>query len=105
MSENRGQSERFLTDLIRAFYDDVEDDRLSMFEAACYYCDDDKPEVAWARWCDYMDLNPAVGAVLSRRGDIMTILSNLIVEQEELDKEATVEYHEKQQAYRELQGC
>lgn len=104
MSENRGQSEQFLIDLVRAFYDDIEDNRAENFRRALNAVHGNGVE-AWESWCEYESLAPAVGRVLAHYGDIEDALLALISEQEQLDREATEDYYEKQQAYRELQGC
>ena len=105
MSDFRGQSERFLDDLVWAFFDDVEEGRLENFEAAQQYCDDDRLEARWSKFCEYVEAPTCRVKFLMSVGDIREVLDRLIVRQEELDKEATEEYYEKQQAYRELQGC
>lgn len=104
MSENRGQSEQFLIDLVRAFYDNVEEHRAENFRLALDAVRG-KGVGAWESWCEYESLAPAVGRVLAHYGDIEDVLLTLISEQEQLDREATEDYYEKQQAYRELQGC
>lgn len=105
MSDSRGQSERFLDDLVWAFFDDVKEDRVQMLEAAQQYCDDARLEARWSKFCDFVEAPTCIVEFLMSAGDIREILDRLIVRQEELDKEATEEYYEKQQAYRELQGC
>lgn len=105
MSENRGQSERFLVDVIRALHEDIEDDRAEYLRLELYNCQSDDPTISWRKWCEFNGYDYSIGRALSRYGNICDILETLLVEQEELDKEATEEYLEKQQAYRELQGC
>lgn len=105
MSDSRGQSERFLADVIRTLHDGVEDDRAEYFRSELRSCQSDDPITSWEKWCDYNDYDYSIGYALSRHGDICSVLEVLLDEQEELDKEAIEEYYEKQQAYRELQGC
>lgn len=105
MSENRGQSERFLVDAIRALHEDVEDDRAEYFRSELRACQSDDPTISWEKWCEFNDYDYSIGYAFSRHGNICDILEILLAEQEGLDREATEEYLEKQQAYRELQGC
>ena len=105
MSDFRGQSERFLADVIRALHEDIEDDRAEYFRSELRACQSDDPTTSWEKWCEFNDYDYSIGRALSRHGDICSVLEVLLDEQEELDKETTEEYLEKQQAYRELQGC
>lgn len=109
MSENRGQSERFLADVIRTLYEElfenIKDDRAEYIRSELEACQSDDPITSWEKWCEYNDCDYSIGRALSRHGNICDILEALLAEQEKLDREATEEYLEKQQAYRELQGC
>lgn len=105
MSDFRGQSERFLADVMLALHDDIEDDRAEYFRSELKACQSDDPTTSWEKWCEFNEFDYSIGYALSRRGDICDILETLLAEQEELDKEAAEEYYEKQQAYREIQGC
>lgn len=105
MNDSRGQSERFLADVIRTLHDDIEEDRAEYFRLELHTCQSDDPTTSWEKWCEFNGYDYSIGYALSRHGNICDILETLLDEQEELDKEATEEYYEKQQAYRELQGC
>lgn len=101
----KNSDSEFLYNLIYHYYDDVEEDRARTFENALAYIDNNVREEQVNRWCDLNDLPQMVADLLNYFGcDIQDILSEMLNEQEALDKEATEEYHELQRTYREVQG-
>lgn len=95
----------FLYKLIYHFYDDVEEDRARVFENALAYIDNNVREEQVNRWCELNDLPRMTADLLNYFScDIQGILSEMLAEQEALDREATEEYYEIQETYRKVQG-
>lgn len=96
---------KFVYDLILHFYDDVEEERARTFENALAYIDNNIREEQVNRWRELNDLPKLVADLLNWfQVDIQAILSDMLIEQEELDKEATEDYHERMEEYRRVQG-
>lgn len=56
-------------------------------------------------WCEYEELPEKTARLLHQYGCcLQSVLEDMIEEQEEYDREATEEYHEREREYREVQG-
>lgn len=96
---------QFLYNLVSEYYDGVKEDRAQTFENALAYIDNNIREEQVNRWCELNELSPMTAKLLNYfQCDIQEILSELLAEQEALDREATEEYEEIQRTYREEQG-
>lgn len=101
---------------IRKFYDRIENDRAQYFEGCLMEIDDDGAHLRHGLcpdyklrqaliWCDYEEIPSFVADLFILADiDIEDVLTDLLNEQRELDREATEDYEERQREYRELQG-
>lgn len=96
---------KFLYNLIYNFYSDIKENRADVFENQLRALDNHTRSEQVDIWCDENGLPEVIADFLKLCDcDIQGILTEMLEEQNALDREATEEYFELRRTYQEVQG-